>query len=150
LCFGHFGGEDEFARYFEQDRFDLSNQLTKDIFFGIDFLRTTENKPSLGKPEQLWKFTDWYSIICSLMLQHPNVYADISYILHDSTACLPLLRQTLQHPELKKKVLFGTDFFVVRNHKSDKNLLADMYRGLSEAEFDLIARHNPAEFLKKK
>lgn len=149
ICFGHFGGEDEFKRYFEQDRYGHSNQLAFEPFFGIDFLKTTKNEPSPGKPEQLWKFTDWYSIICSLMLQHPNVYADISYILHNSDDTLPLLRSTLQHPELQKKVLYGTDFFVVRNHKSDKNILADMRRGLSEEEFDLIARYNPELFLKK-
>ena len=42
---------------------------------------------------------------------------------------LPLLRQTLRHPRLRKQVLFGTDFYVVRNHKSDKNMLADMMCG---------------------
>jgi predicted TIM-barrel fold metal-dependent hydrolase len=83
------------------------------------------------------------------MLQKPNVYADISYILHGDQAILPLLKQTLANEQLKTKVLYGTDFFVVRNHKSDKNILADMLGGLSEDEFDLIARKNPASFLKR-
>jgi hypothetical protein len=88
--------------------------------------KTIKGDPSPGKPEQLWKFTDWYSIISSMMLQYPNVYADISYILHSDSEVLPLLKQTLQNPVLKQKVLYVTDFFVVRNHKSDKNMLADM------------------------
>jgi hypothetical protein len=39
---------------------------------------------------------------------------------------------------------------VVRNHKSDKNMLSDMRGGLSEEDFDIIARDNPREYLKRK
>ena len=59
----------------------------------------------------------------------------------------PLLKQTLQNPGLRGKVLYGTDFFVVRNHKSDKNMLADMMGGLAVEDFDVIARENPRKFL---
>ena len=147
LCFGHFGGDDEWKRYFEQDRYDQSNQLTQHLKTGIDFTETAAGKPSPGKPEQLWKYTDWYSIICSMMLQYDHVYSDISYILHDDADIFPLLKETLRNPGLRTKVLYGTDFYVVRNHKSDKNMLADMYGGLSEEEFDMIARANPRRFL---
>jgi hypothetical protein len=43
--------------------------------------------------------------------------------------------------------LYGTDFYVVRNHKSDKNMLADMMGGLDEKDFDQIASTNPRKFL---
>ncbi len=148
LCFGHFGGDDEWARYFEQDRYGHSNQFTESPYTGIDFFHTKNGEPSPGKEEQLWKYTDWYSIICSIMLQYENVYADISYILHSDREILPLLKQTLDNDELRKKVLYGTDFYVVRNHKSDKNILADMMGGLSVDDFDQIARVNPGNFLK--
>jgi len=36
---------------------------------------------------------------------------------------------------------------VVRNHKSDKEMLADMMGGLSIEDFDQIARINPRPFL---
>ncbi len=154
ICLGHYGGGDEWFRYFENDRFNHSAQLAGRPDFGIDFLfrlkdgqSTTIRSP--GKPEQLWKYTDWYSIISSMMLQHDNVYADISYILHADAEILPLLKQTLQNPGLREKVLFGTDFYVVRNHKSDKNMLADMMGGLPVEDFDLIARENPVRFLKR-
>jgi predicted TIM-barrel fold metal-dependent hydrolase len=147
ICFGHFGGEDEWKRYFEKDRYNYSSQLTKNPARGIDFLKTVDNKPSPGKLEQLWKYTDWYSIICSMMLQYPNVYADISYILHGDAEILPLLKSTLHNEGLKQKVLYGTDFFVVRNHKSDKNMYADMSAGLDEEQFDQIARINPVKYL---
>lgn len=147
ICFGHYGGDDEWKRYFEQDRYGFSNQLTIHPYSGIDFLLTEKNELSPGKPEQLWKYADWYSLISSMMLQYPDVYADISFILHNDTLILPLLKQTLQNHELRKKVLYGTDFYVVRNLKSDKQMLADMTGGLDEADFDQIARINPAKFL---
>jgi predicted TIM-barrel fold metal-dependent hydrolase len=148
ICFAHYGGGDEWNRYFEKDRQGYSNELAQVPYWGIDFLHLKNSTAiSKGKPEQLWKFTDWYSIITSIMLQHPNVYADISYILHSDAEILPLLKQTLQNTELRKKVLYGTDFYVVRNHKSDKNMLADMMGGLSEDDFDQIARANPRKFL---
>jgi predicted TIM-barrel fold metal-dependent hydrolase len=147
ICFGHFGGDDEWLRFFEKDRDNYSSQIVKNPLKGIEFLNDSHGNPSKGKLEIIWKSVDWYTIITSLMLQYENVYADISYILHDETAVLPLLKQTLLHPILKTRVLYGTDFFVVRNHKSDKQMLADMMCGLIETEFDLIARENPIKFL---
>jgi predicted TIM-barrel fold metal-dependent hydrolase len=150
ICFAHFGGEDEWKRFFEKDRDNYSSQLAKKPGSGINFLADEFGTEKPGKPEQVWKYADWYSIICSLILQYPNIYADISYILHGDDDILPLLKQTLQNPGLKRKVLFGTDFYVVRNHKSDKNMLSDMLRGLTEEEFQLMAVENPVEFLKTK
>jgi len=147
ICMGHFGGDDEWKRYFEQDRHDHSIQLSKHPHRGIDFF-ATDGEPRPGKIEQLWKYTDWYSIICSMMLKYENVYSDISYIVH-SEEILPLLKKTLmaENEKLRSRVLFGTDFYVVRNHKSEKNMLADMLMALTEEEFDCIARKNPVRFL---
>ncbi len=149
LCFGHFGGDDEWRRFIELDRDNFSSQLVKNPAKGISFLSENPDKPTRGKLEQIWKYADWYSIICSLMLQYPNVYADLSFILHNS-AIKPLLKQTLMNSKLCTRVLFGTDFYVVRNHKSDKNILADITDYLSEHEFDQVARVNPRDFLNNK
>ncbi len=146
ICFGHFGGDDEWRRFFEKDRDNFSSQLVKRPGKGIDFFNNVSGQQRHGKMEQLWKYADWYSITCSMMLRYEDVYADISYILHDSSI-LPLLKKTLDNPGLRNKVLYGTDFYVVRNHKSDKNMLADMLAGLTMEEFDDIARNNPANFL---
>ena len=151
ICLGHYGGNDEWNRFFELDRYTYSNELMQNPTWGIDFLYLKNTRiPAPGKPEQLWKYVDWYSIISSMMLQHPNVYADISYILHSDAKILPLLKQSLQNPGLRTKILYGTDFFVVRNHKSDKNMLADMMGGLDGQDFDQVARFNPKTFLKRK
>ncbi len=149
ICFAHFGGDEEWTRFLEKDRDNWAHQLNARPDWGIELLYDSQGKIIRNKGEQLWKYADWYSLICSLMLQHKNVYADISYILHNDAALLPLLKQTLQNEGLRKKVLYGTDFYVVRNHKSDKQMLADMTGGLSTEEFDQIARYNPIEYLKQ-
>ncbi len=146
LCFGHFGGDDEWQKFFENDRDDLTSQLLRKPGQGLAFTKPGPIQDSMFVLEQVWKHVDWYSIIRSMMLQYPNLYADISYIVH-SPVIFPLLKQTLQHPVLQKRVLFGTDFYVVRNHKSEKEMLAYLQAALSEGELDRIARYNPREFL---
>ncbi len=149
MCFGHFGGDDEWRRFMELDRDLYSKMLVTNPDRGVEFLfnnNSARKERRRGKPEQVWKYVDWYTIICSLLLQYPNTYADISYILHDPQI-LPLLKQTLRHPVLRQRTLYGTDFYVVRNHKSDKEMLASMRGGLSEDDFDEIARINPRIFL---
>lgn len=150
ICFAHFGGDDEWKRYFELDRDNFSSQVVKNPDVGIRFLEDTKGHYSRGKIELLWKHCDWYSIICSLMLQYDNIYSDISYISHDN-AIHTLLKRTLQreNSKLRKRVLFGTDFYVVRNHKSEKQIMADTIGGLTEDEFDQIARINPRSFLSR-
>lgn len=146
LCFAHFGGDDQWKRFLESDRDNYTSQLLLKPDKGIDFFKNAQGDPSPGKLAYIWKYVDWYTSICSIMLQYNNVYADISYILHDAVI-LPLLKQTLSNPNLKEKVLYGSDFYVVRNHKSDKAILADMRAGLTEQEFDQIARYNPRAYL---
>lgn len=149
ICFGHFGGEDEWLRFMEKDREHLSNHLIKYPDRGIDFLKSAQPPFNIspGKPVRIWRYVDWYSIICSLMLQYPNIYSDISYILHCEEV-FPLLKQTLSNKHLRKKVLYGTDFYVVRNHKSEKQLQIDSMGQLSQTEFDQIARINPQCYLR--
>ena len=146
ICLGHFGGDDEWEKFMDSDRDNYSSQLVRYPDKGISFLTSRSGDPAPGKPEQIWRFTDWYSIICSLMLQYEHVYADLSYIIHNN-AIQPLLKHTLRNPSLRQKVLFGTDFYVVRNHKSEKQMLADLFDDLSEAEIEAIAKINPRNFL---
>src|SRR5262249_23785724 len=143
ICFGHFGGEDEWARYLASDRFILDNSLTFHPDRGIDFTKD-------GVLENVWKYVSWYSIIYSLMLQYKNVYADISYTLHDENIFHLLKRTLMSDSGICDRVLFGTDFYVVRNQKSDKQLFTDLVGILSERELELIAVDNPRKFLQNK
>lgn len=118
-------------------------QNPKMVFF---FFKNNDLEQSYGLLENIWRGVDWYTIITSLMLQYDNVYADLSYIIHNKEI-FPLLKQTLQNDELQKRILFGTDFYVVRNHLTEKEMLANTQANLSKEEFDNIARKNPISYL---
>lgn len=140
ICFGHFGGEDEWARYLQSDR-DLRNNILQ--FHPERGLNFTEDNALEG----IWRYASWFSIIYSLMLQYPNVYADISYILHDAQTH-PLLKTTLlPQSGVSDRVLFGTDFYVVRSQQSDKQMWANMVAALSPEELEQMAIINPRKFL---
>lgn len=147
ICFGHYGGDDEWKKFTERDRDNYSHKMVGHSK-GIEFLNTKNPDLSYGGLMDIWKNADWYSIISSLIMQYPNIYADLSYIIHEQEI-FPLLKQTLNNPALKEKILFGTDFYVVRNHNSEKGLLAETMASLSTEEFDLIARENPINYLKR-
>lgn len=173
ICLAHYGGEEEWIRYMEQDRVTYSQRLMRDPLEGLKFMTNTDNDFSWNKLNQLWHDADWYSIISSLLIRYENMYADLSYIL-SKPAIYPLLHYTLQKGDnypaerssylgeldfhkkgkhytgknkLRSRVLFGTDFYVVRNHKSDKNLFINLQTLLGEEKFDLIARENTHNYL---
>ncbi|PIB39221.1 amidohydrolase family protein [Maribacter sp. 4G9] len=151
ICLAHYGGEDQWKKYLEKDSYGYSQQIIKHPTKGIDFIKFVPGTTDIDfdRLAQLWKYVDWYSIISSMMMQYPNVYADISYILHDQSI-FPLLKETLKpkYTQLRERVLFGTDFYVVRNHNSEKDLFVSSDALLTEEEFDLIARTNPDRYLR--
>ncbi|UOY05382.1 amidohydrolase [Muricauda sp. SCSIO 64092] len=168
ICFGHYGGLAEWKKYLVADRNPHSNQLFKRPAFGSALAHKVDSSElSWYNARAAWEEMDWYTMITSLMLQYPNVYADISYMLHDESI-FPLLKQTLGHnrgevkttpPHLShvkldlpkhplgSRILYGTDFYMVRSHKTEKDLLGQTQALLSEEEFDLIARSNPKSYL---
>lgn len=148
ICFGHYGGDDEWKKFLERDRDNYSHRVIAPAE-GINFIKNNNLKESYGTLVDVWKNADWYTIISSMIIQYPNVYADLSYIIHNQEI-IPMLKQTLANGKLREKVLFGTDFYVVRNHNSEKELLANTLANLSQNEFDQIARSNPVKYLKKK
>ncbi len=147
ICFGHYGGDDEWKKFLESDRDNYSHKML-DQSKGIEFLNPDNLAQSHGGLMDIWRNADWFTIISSMMMQYPNVYSDLSYIIHNQEI-FPLLKQTINNPQLKDRILFGTDFYVVRNHNSEKDLLATTMANLSTEEFDQIARENPISFLNR-
>ena len=140
LCFGHFGGEDEWAKYIDRDRDYYDNGFIKNPQYFQDF----ENPIY-----RYWSEETWYSIIRSIIMnpKYPNVYADISFIIYDDTI-ISLLKSSLRVPGLKDRILYGTDFYVVRQKGTDKKLWIDIQAHLTAEEMKLISEVNPASFLK--
>ena len=146
----HYGGEDQWKKYLNTDRDPFGQQINKQPGQGIKFVKYDKKTKALRytRLAKMWKYTDWYSIICSMMMRYENVYADISYIIHDQEI-FPLLKESLKpiHGKLRDRILYGTDFYVVRNHDSDKGIYVESKGFLTDDEFDLIARYNTRDFL---
>lgn len=118
ICLGHFGGISEWRRYFAAEH-DEKNQ-------------------------------PWVQVIIDMMRDksYPNLYADISYTIFDMQENVPLLKVLLEDDEAKRKILFGSDFFMVENHKySEKRLSIDLRATLGEKAFWQIANTNPKAYL---
>lgn len=149
ICMGHYGGEDEWEKYLERDRLAQVSNMFRIERDGFNFFPINRKTGQYDHDylSLLWKNLDWFSIISNLIFKYPNVYADISYIIY-KPAIYPLLKQVLTKKKHNERILYGTDFFVVRNHKSEKQLLAEAMANLTEHEFDQIARENPREFLR--
>jgi len=117
ICFGHFGGDGEWKLY--QDE---------------------ENPEKFGE--------SWYNKIKKILMnpQFPNTYADISYTLADFDL-LALLNITLQIPQIRKKVLFGTDFYMSNVKGTEYKFCIELRKELGEDNFKQIAEINPKTFL---
>ncbi|MDO5971427.1 amidohydrolase family protein [Flavivirga aquimarina] len=175
ICLAHYGGEEAWTKFLESDRDVYSRSIIKKPDEGIIFMKNSEGKFSESKINSLWHDTDWYAIITSMLMQYENMYADLSYII-SKPSIYPLLNLTLQkgkdyeeqyknyeaEPSPNKKashlkgrnrlrshILYGTDFYVVRNHNSDKDLFVETKAAISEESFDLIARENTFNYLSR-
>jgi hypothetical protein len=141
----HYGGAENWDQFLEQDRYDYANHIiNKDEALML--------KEKMHNPNILYKYwhsVDWFSIISSMMINFNNVYTDISYTSHD-LKYLNLLSQILDNDDIAKRVLFGTDFYVVSNHKSEKQYWIDMQNSLGNHKWKKLSKSNPEEFLKMK
>lgn len=117
ICFGHFGGDE-----------DLSVR---------------------GEPGP------WAGTIISMMRDAdlgPRVFADLSYHTEamkvgPQKRYFDRLAALLEEPACKGQILFGTDFWMVRNRLSDRSYVEYFRDNMSPEHFDIIARDNPRRFL---
>jgi len=117
ICFAHFGGEEEWKIY--QD----------------------EEDPAIFEKS-------WYKRIKGILMdpKFPNTFADISYTLADFDL-VALLNVTLQIPQIREKVLFGSDFYFSNIEGTEYRFGIELRKELGEDNFRQIAEINPKRFL---
>lgn len=96
----------------------------------------------------------WADRILNLMDEFENVYADISYHSDQMRGgereknYFRNLKRLLAHPTYKSRILFGTDFWLIRMILREKNYWDYFVDRLGDGElFTRIAEANPAAFL---
>ncbi|WP_242206631.1 amidohydrolase family protein [Aestuariivivens insulae] len=142
----HYGGSENWDQFLEQDRFVYANWVVKKPNSILNLRQQIFNVDVFYK---YWHYVDWFTIISSMMVNYDNVYTDVSYTTHDLKH-LNLLSEILDHSKIRKRVMFGTDFYVVSNHKSEKHYWMDMESNLSARKWNLLSDGNPKEFLNSK
>ncbi len=93
----------------------------------------------------------WFIHINFLMKTYPNVYTDISYTLADSSIYKDLYT-LLTDKDIGDKVLFGTDYFMTLQEKSEAELKSEFRKYLLQQDsqvnlWDKITNTNPKKFL---
>ncbi|GGO40654.1 hypothetical protein GCM10008949_50420 [Deinococcus humi] len=90
--------------------------------------------------------TSWLDVIADMMRIYPNLYTDLSYTISD-VSLMPLAKVMVNTGELRDRILFGTDFFVVRAETTEREFSIRLRGYLGETDFWHIANHNPRKFL---
>lgn len=139
----HYGGSENWDEFLRKDRYDEANAIIKKPTIGLDLKKRLDNNTILYS---MWHYVDWFSIISSMMMCFDNVYTDISYTAHD-LKYLNLLSEIMDNKRIGKRILFGTDFYVVSNHKSEKEFWIDMQNTLGMDKWNRLAKINPKNFL---
>jgi len=91
----------------------------------------------------------WFSVIIDLIKNNPNVYADISYTMHD-VDLHPLLKVILQDQQVRTKVLYGSDFYMLEMFKSERSFSINLRAYLCEKDYQQISEINAKIFLSHK
>lgn len=140
ICLAHFGGSSEWEKYLTDPWLADSDNLKED-FSSLD--KKNWHFDLVQKP---MTYT-WFKIICDLIEKYPNVYTDISYMLWDPIVW-PLLKVLLENnPKIRRRVLFGTDYYVVSKEGSERELSIQLRGYIGEDNFKQIAFYNAEEFL---
>ncbi len=117
LCFGHFGGDAEWKLYLR----DHQRRL-----------------PVVTQ--------SWGSQIMNFMHDYENVWTDISYTAA-SRELHPLIKVLINDPKIGDRILFGSDFFVVRAESSEREFSIRLRGALGEEDYWKIAMTHPIKFL---
>ena len=89
---------------------------------------------------------NWFSIIKDLIRDYPNLYTDISFTLSD-LKYFSLLKVLLADPKIRRKVLFGSDYYMVRTKSEERRFGLDVRAFIGEENFRRIAGENVEEYL---
>ncbi len=89
---------------------------------------------------------NWVRIIRNLCIRYPNFYTDISFIMAD-TKYFSLMKVFMADEVLSKKILFGSDYYMVEVESNERRFGLDLRAYLGEENFHKISVTNPEAFL---
>src|SRR4030042_1410547 len=88
----------------------------------------------------------WFHKVKGLLRDYRNTYADISFTKIDMSL-VPLINATLQSSVYRKRILYGTDFYMNKIEGNEKRFSICLRDALGERNFRQIAMINPVNYL---
>ncbi len=89
---------------------------------------------------------NWLKIITEMIGKHENFYTDISFTLSNRDF-FPLLKVLMYNNKINRKILFGSDYYMVETKTDERRFGIDLRAYLGEEFFSLISEANPKVFL---
>ncbi|MBL7103006.1 MAG: amidohydrolase [Bacteroidales bacterium] len=89
---------------------------------------------------------NWMRVIRDMCIKYDNFYTDISFTMADMKY-FSLLKVLLADQKLRKKILFGSDYYMVEVESNERRFGLDLRAYLGEDYFNSIAIENPKVFL---
>lgn len=142
LCLAHFGGAGDWDRYIQRPQHGAPAREPVSWWMRpLAWARLVT--PPLEDGSWLLKILEMIR-----SENYPNLWTDISYTLFADDDYIYLLKVLLEEPKVRKRVLFGSDFYVVENAPLEERQRSIRIRAiLGEDVFRQIAETNPGKFL---
>jgi hypothetical protein len=143
ICLAHFGGARDWDAYLNRPR----GEEVQKKFLGPGVVR--EALQSTGLLEKPIEGTSWLRKIVQMLRDgRQNLWADISYTVFADEEFVYLLKVLLTDDLVRRRVLFGSDFYVVAGARLEERRRSVRIRAvLGEDVFREIAETNPAKYL---
>lgn len=142
ICLAHFGGAEDWGRFLSRpwglggaavDRKGMLEKLADRLLPGDD----PRGRSWLAKIAGMLRSGDY-----------PGLWTDIAYTVFADEEYLYLLKVLLADPQIRARVLFGSDFYVVADARLEERRRSIRIRAvLGEEVFRAIAQDNPRIFL---
>ncbi|WP_019502254.1 amidohydrolase family protein [Pseudanabaena sp. PCC 6802] len=150
IDFAHFGGNEDWDDYIENPLSHDDRKKYDEIVREIRDLLNNDSRTEQEQEELKQKIKqafglNWLYLILQMLKAYDNVYADISYTLNDEKY-FSFLKVLLQDPQLRPKILFGSDYYMVQMATSEKKFSLDLRGYLGEVDYQQIAEINPKAF----
>jgi uncharacterized protein len=141
ICLAHMGGGTE-VKYMDPESKDRRRKMA-----------STHRR--FRKMSARWEADghNWANLIKQLMVQHENLYTDLSYTVTELENHLVkkntrkwLVTKDRNNNELATRILFGSDFFMSKVEKGE-GMIYELMRSKLATRYNLLARENPLRFL---
>lgn len=120
--------------------------------------RSNNNYPNFRGERYPDYLTDnWYEQVKELLIDHTNVYSDISYTISDVDAVDIVVKEFETYPitdinkePLIKRLMYGTDFYLTQQEEQGEESMMQsiLFRKFKSESIELMTKTNTDKFLK--